>query len=149
MKRIVARTRQESVINGRIRVPGEWVMVSAINPVTMNEVKAIIDPAQVTAQTEKIADEIKEKEKPVTLKIQTKGNGTVTAEPGQDEYKPYSVVVLTATGEKDFAFVRWEGGLTGTDNPAKLEIVTALDVTAVFEKVKDDGGKGPKDDKAK
>ena len=143
MKRIVVRTRQEAVINGRIRVPGEWVMVSAVNPVTMDQVKAIIDPDKVKKETDKVKDEIKEKEKPVTLKIQTKGSGTVTVEPEQEEYKPYSVVVLTATGEKDSVFVRWEGGLTGTDNPAKLEIVTALDVTAVFEKAKDG------DDKAK
>ena len=141
MKRLVARTRQEAVINGRVRAPGEWVLVSVVNPVTMDEVKAIVDPDKVKAQTDKIADEIKEKEKPVTLKIQTKGSGTVTVEPEQEEYKPYSIVVLTATGEKDSVFVRWEGGLTGTDNPAKLEIVTALDVTAVFEKAKDGDGK--------
>lgn len=58
--------------------------------------------------------------------------GTVARSPDQVEYAPGTVVTLTATPASGFAFSRWDGGLTGTSNPAAIAMSGDRSVTAIF-----------------
>ena len=151
MAALIVRIRQQCVIHGRIRRVGELVSIAPgqFDRVTMSAVIAQTDPAKQAAEIEAVQEKIKDKSKPVTLKVIAKGNGTVTVEPEQDEYKPYTVIVLTAVGEKDFEFVEWSGDWKGNDNPIKFEIVQPMTITATFEKPKDPKGPKPKVKNAK
>ena len=73
-----------------------------------------------------------------TLSIATEGNGSVETElvSGElrgDKYVYQSEVRLTAIPDDRWEFFDWTGGLTGTQNPATLEMDRDLSVTAVFE----------------
>lgn len=58
--------------------------------------------------------------------------GTVGRSPDRTEYAPGTVVTLTATPAAGLAFSRWEGGLTGTSNPATVAMTGDRSVTAIF-----------------
>ncbi|MFP4501081.1 MAG: InlB B-repeat-containing protein [Candidatus Hydrogenedentota bacterium] len=60
--------------------------------------------------------------------------GTVTPDPPGPTYAENADVELTATANEGYVFVEWQGDLTGTDNPATLNMgVADKNVTAVFE----------------
>jgi hypothetical protein len=58
--------------------------------------------------------------------------GTVARSPDQAQYDPGTVVTLTASPASGFAFSRWDGGLTGTTNPATVAMSADKTVTAIF-----------------
>ena len=58
--------------------------------------------------------------------------GTVARSPDQATYAPGTVVTLTATPAEGFAFSRWDGGFTGTSNPAAIAMTGDRSVTAIF-----------------
>lgn len=59
------------------------------------------------------------------------GTGTVT--PANGPYSSGEVLTLAATPEPTYRFVRWEGDLTGSDNPASVTMDADKNITAVFE----------------
>lgn len=61
-----------------------------------------------------------------------------------DGYLYESVVELTANPESDWRFVRWEGDLTGSDNPSEITIDENKSIKAVFSLF--EGGQGTEDD---
>jgi len=66
---------------------------------------------------------------PYTLVIDVVGNGSVT---GADTYQFFETATLTATPAVGWRFGAWSGDLTGTDNPATLEMSGDRQVTATF-----------------
>ena len=68
-----------------------------------------------------------------TLTMNVTGNGSVS--PPGGTYDENQSVQLTATAEAGSRFLRWEGDLTGTDNPADLAMTADRDITAVFEPI--------------
>ncbi|MBS4028932.1 MAG: InlB B-repeat-containing protein [Ignavibacteriales bacterium] len=59
-------------------------------------------------------------------------NGSVSANPSENEYEHGSMVELTATAENGYHFVDWSGDLTGTENPDTLLMNEDKTVTANF-----------------
>ncbi|NTV80920.1 MAG: DNRLRE domain-containing protein [Candidatus Aminicenantes bacterium] len=68
----------------------------------------------------------------LTVTASPPDGGTVTRAPDRAQYDPGTVVTLTATPASGFAFSRWDGGLTGTTNPATVAMSADRSVTAIF-----------------
>jgi len=60
------------------------------------------------------------------------GQGTVRVAPGGDAYDLGAEVMLTATADDGWAFDRWEGGLSGSDNPATITMDSDKTIIAIF-----------------
>jgi len=71
-----------------------------------------------------------------TLNVFTEGEGVVEQEIVEvlqkDDYPYGATVQLTARPAKLWRFDRWEGDLTGSDNPATLTMFSDINVTAVL-----------------
>ncbi|TYP93444.1 surface protein [Fodinibius salinus] len=75
--------------------------------------------------------------KQYALTVDTTGQGTVDEQvvsPKPTDYEAGTVVELTANPDTDWKFVKWQGDMTGSKNPAQITIDQAKQVTAVFEK---------------
>jgi redox-regulated HSP33 family molecular chaperone len=98
------------------------------NPATLT-----IDEAKsVTA----IFTEIPEEE--YSLTIQIEGEGSVSeavVQARSTDYPEGTIVELTAVPEEGWEFIRWEGDLSGDENPSQLTMDSAKEVTAVFEEI--------------
>jgi len=68
-----------------------------------------------------------------TLTVNIIGNGTVDLDPPGGTYPSGTLVELTANAEAGWYFDRWEGDLTGSDNPDTIVMDDDQTVTAVFE----------------
>lgn len=60
------------------------------------------------------------------------GDGTVTVDPDRAEYGYGEQVTVTATADPGWEFVGWQGDLSGSQNPATINLTGAKNVTAVF-----------------
>ena len=80
-----------------------------------------------------IANFIRE-EYPLIINIE--GKGSVVKTPDRTNYKFEEEVSLSAVPEEGWLFDRWEGDITGTDNPTSLVVDEPKEVTAVFVKEK-------------
>jgi len=67
-----------------------------------------------------------------TLTVNVTGNGQVSKFPDQATYTYGSIVQLTAAADSGWALSYWTGDLTGSANPASLNITGNMTVTAVF-----------------
>jgi len=65
------------------------------------------------------------------LTTQAIGMGSVDPA-GTTSHAPGAEIILTATPDPGWQFVSWQDGLTGTENPATLTLITNTVVTAVF-----------------
>jgi surface protein len=93
------------------------------------------NPATVSMNTDKNIVALFEK-KSYALTVNTSGEGTVDEQIIQaksTDYESGTVVELTANPAVDWEFVRWEGAITGTTNPAQIIIDEPKQVTAIFE----------------
>lgn len=71
-----------------------------------------------------------------TLTVNTSGSGSGTVTPPSGTvYLDGEVALLTATPSEGSVFVRWEGDLTGSVNPATLTMDSDKVVTAVFDAI--------------
>jgi hypothetical protein len=68
----------------------------------------------------------------LTVAISPSGGGSVAKSPDQAQYAAGTVVTLAATPASGYQFTRWEGGATGTANPATVTMNANTNVTAVF-----------------
>ncbi len=69
-------------------------------------------------------------------------NGSVSRTPSQNFYDYGTVVELTATPERGYDFVGWEGDASGRQNPLNLTVVSDMTVRAVFSRAGGGGGGG-------
>ncbi len=69
------------------------------------------------------------------LTTQVSGSGTITKDPNKNTYNVGDQVRLTATPNSGWGFDHWEGDLTGTANPATVNMDSHKSVTAVFVKI--------------
>ncbi len=67
-----------------------------------------------------------------TLTINIIGSGTVTTSPSQATYNYGDMVTLTAVPDKGCKFDRWEGDLTGSENPVTITIDSDKTIEAYF-----------------
>lgn len=89
------------------------------NPVQLT----IDDPKNVTAVFQK---------KSYAITINTTGQGTVSKDPDQQEYEYGTTVDLISSPSSGWNFDKWQGDITGTDNPVQLTVDGVKDITAVF-----------------
>jgi len=104
------------------------------------------NPATITIDSDKQITAIFA-ERTYALTIYTEGEGSVREQVIQsktNEYPTGTTVQLTAEPEEGWEFVQWEGNLTGKENPASVEIIEPLFITAIFEELNLDfaGGTG-------
>ncbi|UCG50578.1 MAG: PKD domain-containing protein, partial [Candidatus Latescibacterota bacterium] len=67
-----------------------------------------------------------------TLTINITGNGSVTKTPDQPTYLYGDTVIVEAFPDAGWAFDSWSGGLTGSENPDTVVMVSDTTVTATF-----------------
>jgi len=76
----------------------------------------------------------------VDVEVSTVGNGEVDVDPelvhSSDAYLYGDVITLTATPDPGWMFMGWSGGLSGTDNPATLELTGDTAITATFAQIR-------------
>ena len=70
-----------------------------------------------------------------TLAIETIGNGSVSLSPDQDTYSANTVVSLLANADDGWEFNGWSGDLEGDENPANVEMLADLTITATFTEI--------------
>jgi len=94
------------------------------------------NPQQITVDEEKNVTVVFER-RDYSLNISTDGDGSVAEEVVDSPSKEYTfetVVELTATPADGWDFARWEGDLSGSDNPQQITVDSEKNVTAVFER---------------
>jgi uncharacterized repeat protein (TIGR02543 family) len=104
-----------------------WLFVEWEGDLDGNE-----NPAQITVEDTTHVTAVFERQS-FSLDIQTEGEGTVERDPSQEEYLYKESVELTAIPDEGWSFTGWEGDLDGSDNPVKITMDEAKEVTAVFE----------------
>ena len=67
-----------------------------------------------------------------SVSLTTPGGGGASVSPAQASYPSNSVVTLTATPDAGWAFLRWEGDTSSTNNPLTLTLNAAKTVRAIF-----------------
>ncbi|NBB76577.1 MAG: hypothetical protein GVY02_04285 [Bacteroidetes bacterium] len=95
------------------------------------------NPEQITISEEKTVTAVFSRVE-YTLDVSVQGEGTVSEEVSQNPNKDYAyetVVELTANPDEGWAFVRWEGDLSGSENPEEITMNSDKSVTAVFEEI--------------
>jgi len=110
-----------------------WVFVEWQGDLTGSD-----DPETITIEQATEVTAIFEREDyPLSITIEGEGsvneslnNGTRT----EEGYLSDSELDLTATGSEGWAFVEWQGDLTGSDNPVTITMNEEKEVTAVFER---------------
>jgi len=78
-----------------------------------------------------------QKEYPLTINIEGEGSVDESLNSGTrtgDGYLSGSQLDLTATPDERWAFVEWQGDLSGTDNPESITMDEEKEITAVFER---------------
>jgi len=89
------------------------------------------NPTQITVDNPKQVTAVFQK-KTYTLTVNITGQGSVLKDPDQQEYEHGTAVDLTASPSLGWTFDKWQGDITGTDNPTALTIDNHTNVTAVF-----------------
>ncbi|MEB1808188.1 MAG: InlB B-repeat-containing protein [Bacillaceae bacterium] len=67
-----------------------------------------------------------------TLQMETEGNGTVRTAPSQERFESGTMVSITATPEEGWTFLEWVEDITGSSNPATIQMDSNKIVKAVF-----------------
>ncbi|PKD43291.1 invasin domain 3-containing protein [Rhodohalobacter barkolensis] len=68
-----------------------------------------------------------------TLQLDILGNGTVDIDPEKESYEENEEVTLTATPSAGWEFIRWEGDLSGNNNPATILMDANKVISSIFE----------------
>ena len=66
------------------------------------------------------------------LRINSIGSGYIIKMPDQLYYDSASVMILNAIPESGYSFFGWSGGITGSENPAYIQILQDTTVTATY-----------------
>jgi len=70
-----------------------------------------------------------------SLYVTTQGQGSVSLNPSGGSYASGTRVTLTANAGSGWQFSGWNGGLTGSQNPATITMTSAKSITASFNQV--------------
>jgi len=76
---------------------------------------------------------VQQDEEEYELTVDLEGQGSVNVDPELDFYPEASEVTLTATPAAGWNFIRWEGDLTGSENPAIIIMDGDKFITSIFE----------------
>ena len=90
------------------------------------------NPATLTMDTDKSVKAVCTETGPFTLATAVTGQGAITVDPEQDTYDCGAKVTLTAVPGDGWQFNRWQGGQTGSTNPATVTMDADKNITAVF-----------------
>jgi surface protein len=97
-----------------------------------------VNPETITIeQATEVTAVFEQKEYPLTINIEGEGSVDESLNSGtrtEDGYLSGSQLDLTATPDEGWAFVEWQGDLSGTDNPESITMDEAKEITAVFER---------------
>jgi len=100
------------------------------------DVQGTDNPQTITIDSDKsVTANFERRDYPLTVNIE--GEGTVAEEVIQTKTTnyPYETnVQLTATASEGWVFSRWEGAVTGSENPVLVEINEDIMVKAIFER---------------
>ncbi|WP_068675299.1 tetratricopeptide repeat protein [Oceanobacillus sp. Castelsardo] len=69
------------------------------------------------------------------VKTEVQGEGTISVFPNETSYPVGTDITLEAKPKAGYEFVRWEGDVTGTQNPLNMTLESSISVVAVFEPV--------------
>jgi len=69
------------------------------------------------------------------LTVDVVGNGHVDLNPVGGTYVEGTTVTLTAVADEGWEFIRWNGALTGSENPETIIMDSDKEVTATFEEI--------------
>jgi len=109
----------------------EWVFSEWRGDLTGND-----NPKQITVDGPKVITAVFVKKK-YKVDIEVQGEGSVTTEVIQtgaaNDYNSGTILKLTANPAAGWNFDRWEGDLTGNQNPINVTIDANKDVKAVFK----------------
>jgi len=72
---------------------------------------------------------------PRIVTVNVIGGGVVTRAPDQPSYAYGDTVVVTAIPDTAWVFAGWSGGLTGTENPDTVVVLSDTTITATFEEI--------------
>jgi len=103
-----------------------WTFVEWNGDVTGSE-----NPVEITMDDSKEVTAIFAKES-YALTVTIDGQGSVQKNPDQQEYEYGTTVDLTASPASGWDFDKWQGDITGTNNPVQLTIDAEKQITAVF-----------------
>jgi hypothetical protein len=94
------------------------------------------NPVDITMDSNKQITAVFEEEEPqdFSLSVSVDGEGSVEISPEQDRYEPGEEVTLTASPDEGWVFSRWQGDLSGSENPESLVMDENKSVTAVFSR---------------
>lgn len=95
------------------------------------DVTATDNLIQITVDDPKLVTAVFQK-KTFSLTLNTMGQGVILKNPDRQEYEYGTTVDLTASPSSGWSFEKWQGDITGTDNPVQVTINDQKDVTAVF-----------------
>ena len=122
--------QEGSVVELMASAESEWVFSN-----WEGDLSGGTNPGTITMDSDKSVTAVFElREYPLTVHVD--GEGMVTEEVIQGrttDYPSGTIVELTATAASGWSFVRWEGDLSGDENPVQIEITGPTEVTAVFE----------------
>ena len=97
-----------------------------------------VNPETITIeQATEVTAVFEQKEYPLTINIEGEGSVDESLNSGTrtgDGYLSGSQLDLTATPDERWAFVEWQGDLSGTDNPESITMDEEKEITAVFER---------------
>ena len=95
------------------------------------------NPQQITIDIAKTVNAIFEENKKFPLTIINDGRGSVSEkvikEGTASEYKSGTVIELTATPESGWAFEKWGGAASGTENPTQITLTSKTSAIAVYK----------------
>ena len=80
----------------------------------------------------KTTAEITVLKKSFTIKVTTVGNGQVVMKEQKDLYYEGDVVELTAVAGEKFKFLKWTGGIEGSQNPVTIKVLNNFNIQCVF-----------------
>lgn len=94
------------------------------------------NPVDITMDSNKQITAVFEQDEPedFSLSISVDGEGAVDADPDRERYDPGEEVTLTASPSNGWVFSRWQGDLSGSENPESLVMDENKSVTAVFSR---------------
>ncbi|MAV42159.1 MAG: hypothetical protein CMC32_01575, partial [Flavobacteriaceae bacterium] len=111
----------------------EWVFVGWSGAVTGTE-----NPVQITIdQAKEITATFEKKMYPLTVTTQGEGSvtETVISSGKSTDYNSGTLLELMAVPVQGWAFDKWSGAVSGTDNPVQLTVDQAKEVTATFTNI--------------
>jgi ligand-binding SRPBCC domain-containing protein len=98
------------------------------------DIETTDNPVTITVDADPNFTAVFEK-KSYAITVNTMGEGSVSKNPDQEEYKYKSSVTLTANPAQGWKFVEWKGDTSSTEASIELTIDQAKVVKAVFEEI--------------